>query len=380
MSTTKEQLLDRVNAILPQIAANSASAEKDRKPHDDSIKALIDCGIMQTLVPKCFGGHELGLDAHADIVRAVSSACVSTGWITAFYLGHNWMLGKFSEAAQKEVFDERPFGLIPIQPSPTIEAREADGGHVISGRASWSSGIMHADWVLVAVSGKPDARTFLVPREDVEIDDVWFMSGMAATGSNDIIVDDVFVPEHRSITTGALFYGTDSIHENPIYHIPLLAFIYCEVMAVYCGGLAGATGAYETIMREKLTTHGGEAIADKQAVHIKLGEAHARLHSANTLYEQLVEDTTARAHGNGFDLQARLNHKARAGFINQMVRDGVNDMMSKVGTRAFRLDSPMQRFFRDLNTLSSHAFIDIDVCFEQYGRHRLGFEPNNILI
>ena len=380
MGTTKAELLERVEAVLPDIAANARQAESDRRPHDQSIEALIDCGIMQTLVPARFGGHELGLDALGDIVRAVSSACVSTGWITAFYIGHNWMLTKFSEAVQKEVFADRPFGLIPIQPSPNVDIKEVDGGHVISGRSNFSSGIMNADWVVISIAGHKGARSFVVRREDVEVEDVWFMSGMSATGSNDVLVEDLFVPEYRSIPTAALFNGVDSIHDNPIYGIPLLAFIYCEVMGVYCGGLRGATAAYEKIMRDKIMTWGGDELAQKQAVHIKLGEAQARLHAADTLYEQLVADTTAKAVGCGFNLETRLEHKARAGLINQIVREGVNDMMSKVGTRAFRLESPIQRFFRDLNTLSSHAFVDVDVCFEQYGRHRLGLEPNHPLI
>ena len=85
MSVTQQQLLERVADALPGIAARAASTEAQRRPHDDSIAALIDCGIMQTLVPKRFGGHELGLDALSRIARAVSSACLSTGWVTAFH-------------------------------------------------------------------------------------------------------------------------------------------------------------------------------------------------------------------------------------------------------------------------------------------------------
>ncbi len=380
MPVTKELLLERVTTLLPLIAARAAESEAQRRPHDDSIRELVDIDIMPMLVPKRFGGHELGLDALAGVTRALSSACLSTGWVTAFYLGHNWMLTKFPEQAQREVWAERPFGLMPIQPSPSIQIKPVRGGYEISGRSSFSSGIMHADWVLIAKAGGQDARAFVVPRADVQVEDVWHMSGMAGTGSNDVIVADLFVPEHRSVASEVLFNGTDSIHDNPLYAIPLLPFIYCEVMGVYCGGLDGATAAYEALMRNKVMTWGGDVLAQKQAVHINLGEAHARARAAGMLLDRLVADTDASMRRREFSLDVRLDLKLRAGYIADLCREGVNAMMSRAGTKSFHIDAPLQRFFRDLNTLATHAFIEREVAYELYGRHRLGLAPNYPLI
>ena len=380
MTVTKEVLLERVIALLPAIAARAEECETDRKPHDDTIKELIETEVMQTLVPKRFGGHELGLDTLAAVARAISSACMSTGWVAAFYLGHNWMITKFPEKIQLEVFADRPFGLIPIQPSQGIKIKAVSGGYEISGRSNFSSGIMHADWVIIAKAGGEDARAFVVPIDDVEIDDVWHMSGMSATGSNDVIVEDLFVPAYRTLPGRTLFSGTDSIHDNPLYAIPLLPFIYCEIMGVYCGGLEGATAAYEDLMQKKVTTWGGEVLATKQAVHVNLGEAHARARAAGILVDRLVADTQAIAGQRDFTLDARLDLKLRAGYIGDLCREGVNAMMARAGTRSFHKTAPLQRFFRDLNTLATHAFIDWETCRELSGRHRLGLEPNHPLI
>lgn len=376
MQVTKDQLLEQVAAQLPGIAARAQATEAQRRPHDASISALIDTGVMQLLVPKRFGGHELGLDALAAVTRAVSSACLSTGWVTAFYIGHNWMLTKFPEQVQREVWADRLFGLMPIQPSPEVRIKAVSGGYEISGRSSFSSGIMHADWVMIAQAGGPDARAFVVPIKDVKVDDVWQMSGMCGTGSNDIITENLFVPAHRSVPTAELFNGTDSIHDNPLYCIPLLPFIYCEVMGVYCGGLDGATAAYQTLMENKVMTWGGDVLAQKQAVHINLGEAHARARAAGLLLERLVADTETCMRQREFSLDTRLDLKMRAGYIADLCREGVNTMMSRAGTRSFNLAAPLQRFFRDLNMLATHAFIERDVAFELYGRHRLGLAPN----
>ena len=379
MSVTKEELLERVNSLLPAIAARSQQSEVDRKPNDDTISELIEIEVMQALVPACYGGHELGLDTLMEIGRAIGSVCLSTAWVTAFYVGHNWMLTKFSEKIQREVFADRPFALIPIQPSPNVSIKPVSGGYEISGRSNFSSGIMHSDWVGIVKSIGDDARAFVVPIDDVEVDDVWHMSGMAATGSNDVVTEDLFVPEYRTIPAVNLFEAKQSIHKNPLYTMPLLPFIYCEVLGIFCGGLEGATSAFDDLMQTKVKAWGGDVLATKQSVHINLGEAHARARATGVLLERLVDDTKAIVERGSFTLDERLDLKLRAGYLCDLCREGMNSMMARSGTRSFRLEAPLQRFFRDMNALTSHAFFDWETCRELFGRHRVGLEPNHPL-
>lgn len=376
-SVSGGELLERVGALLPGIAARAQEAEAMRRPHDDTIRELIDADLMRMLVPKRFGGHELGLETLTAVGRALAQSCMSTAWVTAFYLGHNWMLTKFPEQAQREFFADKPYTMAPIQPSPLLTVKQVAGGYEVNGRSSYSSGIMHADWVILMKSGGPDGRAFVVRKEDIEVDDVWFMSGMSGTGSNDVIARDLFVPAHRTLDAATVFNTTDSIHANPLYHTPLLPFIYCEVMGVYVGGLEGATTAYEGIMRTKVRAHIGDKLADRQSVHINLGEAHARMQACDTLLERLVSDTQTAAVANAFDIEKRLELKLRTGLMVDLCRQSINEMISLSGTSAFRQNSPLQRFFRDLNTLATHVFMDRQAAYELWGRHRLGFEPNS---
>lgn len=380
MTVSGGELLERVNALLPGIAARAAQTEANRRLHDDTIRELLEADILRALVPKRFGGHELGLDTLTALGRALGTACMSSAWVTAFYLGHNWMLTKFPERGQQEFFADKPYTMAPIQPSPGLTIKPVAGGYEVSGRSSYSSGIAHADWVILAKSGGADARAFVVRKEEIEVDDVWHMGGMGGTGSNDVVANALFVPEHRTLPTFDLFNSTDSSHANPLYRIPLLPFIYCEVMGVYTGGLEGATRAYEDIVRNKVRSHIGDKTAERQSVHINLGEAHARQKACDTLLDSLVADTWATATRQAFDLEKRLEFKLRAGLICEMCRTSVNDMMARAGTSAFKLEAPLQRFFRDLNTLATHVFIERESAYELWGRHRLGYEPNNPLI
>src|SRR5690242_11363627 len=90
--------------------------------------------------------------------------------------------------------------------APTGRATPVDGGYRLSGRWSFSSGSEHARWVLLGgiapdEDGNPtDFRTFLVPAADYTVDDVWDTVGLRGTGSNDIVIEDAFVPTYRTLS------------------------------------------------------------------------------------------------------------------------------------------------------------------------------------
>ena len=383
-AVTAAELIDRVQAIAPGIAERAAQSEEQRSPHDDSIKELVDAGVFATLTPKRFGGHEFSIDTHVKVVEAVSSSCMSTAWITAFYMGHNLMAAKFSEQLQSEVWADRPFALIPITTAPPIGAKVVSGGWEISGRSSWSSGIMHGDWV--GMAGAVDGETlyvFMMPRADVQMHDVWQMSGMAGTGSNDVEVQEVFVPTHRAVPLADFFGGKTEgsmIHDNPLYQIPLLPFIYNECMCVFSGGLRSATAAYEQGVLARVTSHARSVIKEKQHTHVLLGQAHANATAAEALTRDLCNQTLECIRSANWSVSERLRLKTLAAFITQHCRRSVSDMIAHSGTSNFHNERPLQRFFRDINTLASHAFWDSDATMELYGRDRLGLEPNHPLI
>ena len=119
-------LLDRVREVVPLIAERAATAEEQRKPDDDVIEALKRTGVFKAFVPKRYGGYEIDLELFMDIGVAVSEACPSTGWITTFYMEHNWLLGMFEEDVQREIFTAQPYILAPGTVNPSGEATRHD--------------------------------------------------------------------------------------------------------------------------------------------------------------------------------------------------------------------------------------------------------------
>src|SRR3954469_12269090 len=142
-----EGLVDRVRALTPMIAATSFEAEAQRRPLDEVIEALKATGVFRSFVPAKYGGYELDFQSFVDIGLAVAEADPSMGWITTFYMEHNWLLTMFPEALQEEVWGSQPYVLAPgtVDPSGTATPLH-DGSFCLSGRWQFGTGICHADW------------------------------------------------------------------------------------------------------------------------------------------------------------------------------------------------------------------------------------------
>lgn len=384
MGVSHEELLDRARQLAPSIARRAAQVETSRQPADDTIAELIDAELLSILVPRRWGGHELSIHTHRAVTEIISTACLSTGWVFAFYSGHNWMAVKFPEQAQEELFAANGYALIPVTTAPAMRVQPVEGGAVISGRAAWGSGIVHADWVCVGGSIPDGTRyQFLVPAEQATTVDTWHMAAMAGTGSHDFEIHDVFVPEHRILASVDYRNGDTPgarLHDNPQYLMPILPFIYCETMGIFSGGISGALAAFEDVVRHRVRSHSGAALADNRYIQVKLGEAAAAADVTRCLVLDLIGEAIALAEGSGFTLADRVRLKARAGFIVDLCRRAVNDMVHHAGTSNFATTAPLQRFFRDLNMLATHAFYEWDTCREQLGRACIGLEPNHPLV
>lgn len=383
MAITKQEAVSRARELAPEIARRAPQTEALRKPHDASIQSLIDADLLGLLVPKKHGGHELGLDAMAEVVFEVSRACMSTGWIAAFYIGHNWVASRIDPRAQAEVFNGKNYACIPASTAPALKAKRVPDGWTVSGRAPWGSGIMHADWVIMGGSSEEgEASSFLLPIEDVTIEDTWHMTGMSGTGSNDMICENAFVPDHRAQVAATLGEGASEgakLHNNPdLYEIPLMPFAYCETMGVYVGGLRGAVDAFHDTLKSRVRNFTHAVVREKQISHLQLGEAYAAADIAEELMRGQIQ-MTQEAVKRGMTKHDRIRLKAHAGFVVNHCRQSVNELIANSGASSFGTALPLQRFFRDINMLSTHAFFEWSTAREQYGRMQLGLEPSHLL-
>ncbi len=163
-------------------------------------------GVLQRCSSPRAGAGSRSTPARSSTCKmTVAAACPSSAWVLGVVGVHNWQLALFPEQAQVDVWGDDPSTLISSSYAPTGKITRAEGGYRVSGRWSFSSGCDHCRWVFLGgmvppeAEGKPpEMRTFLLPRSDYRIDDTWHVAGLKATGSKDIVVEDAFVPEHRT--------------------------------------------------------------------------------------------------------------------------------------------------------------------------------------
>jgi len=383
------ELIRRAREIAPRLAERALDAERARKPHDDSIREIEDAGLLALLVPRARGGSEADLGTLREVVAALGEGCTSTAWVASFYMAHAWIASLFPEQAQDEFFAEHPWLRAPAAISPGGAAVPEDDGFRLKGRWPWGTGVMHANWVFVSglVKGDgpaPDARFFALPAAEAKVEDTWFTSGMRATGSNDLIVEDAWVPAHRTLSLRDLAAGRtpgSRLYPAPLYRLPLPPMLALTAALPALGTARAALELFRERLRERVLYLTTTKQRDKPAAQIRLARAEVDVHAADLLLRDLairiVEETERHTPPPQLE-RARLRMSAARSV--ELCRHVVANLMEAAGSRAHFEDNPLQRMRRDLDTLASHVIFEMDGTAETVGRVLLGLDTDTPLV
>jgi 3-hydroxy-9,10-secoandrosta-1,3,5(10)-triene-9,17-dione monooxygenase len=369
-------LLERVRAITPLIASRAREAERQRKPDDEVIESLAASGVFRSFVPGRFGGYEIGLDLFVDLGVAVSEACPSTGWVTTFYMEHNWLLTHFSDELQEEVFGASPFVLAPGSVNPKGgEATPKGDGYELTGHWQFGTGIVHADWVLlnanIATEPPGGPRLFLVRPEDVEVRDNWHVDGMVATGSRDILARSLHVPA-RYVSLGEPLAVTAGDEATYLTRLPVRPFLSLTAAIPALGAARRAVELFRELVGRRVRFGTRRVQGQGAAAQIRLANALAEVRAAETVLRaaaRALEDHARRAAElsplDQIELRLTIAHVVRD------CRRVVRHVMEGSGASVHYLDHELQRISRDVQMLGAHTVFDVDLVAEQCGRARL---------
>ncbi|MBY4574092.1 acyl-CoA dehydrogenase [Gordonia paraffinivorans] len=378
--TTTSGSVTITDEFVAALADRAQQAEELRKLPADTIRDATDSGLLDLLIPRRFGGLEAPYPEILDHVRRLAHGCTSSAWTLGFYTLHGWITALFDEQAQQEAFADRPY-LAPAPLAPTGTAEPRDGGFTLSGRWSWATGIMQANWVMVGaiVTGdKPDAILALLPVSDARVEDVWHTDGMRATGSNDVVVENAFVPSHRTIRVRDLYAGRTpgaALHDNSSYRWPMVPALALLAAMPALGTAERVADLYATRLSERVLAYQMVKQKDKPAARIRLGDARIRLRALRALLDGTVatiEGTLAA--GETVDLRTRAQARLAAARIVHESKAVIGSLLEASGASVHFLDHPMQRARRDVDVLSGHVVFDHDEIREITGSLEIGME------
>ena len=219
-----DTMMAAIKELQPVFRERAPQTRKERKVPQASIDALQDIGFFLALQPKRYGGLEMRPQEFFKMQIAIAEACMSTAWASGIIAVHALQLAMMDDRAQQAVWNESIHTRVSSSYAPMGKVTPVEGGFRFSGRWGWSSGSDHCTWVLLGgiIPGE-GYRTFLIPKSDYEIVDTWHSMGLEGTGSNDIVVDDVFVPDYMTHKQSDGFAGTNpglAVNDAPLYRLP----------------------------------------------------------------------------------------------------------------------------------------------------------------
>lgn len=382
---TAEDAVMAARSLGPALRTRAARCDTLRSIPEETIEDLHQAGLFQLMVPRKYGGAELGFSELVSTGAEIATACGSSGWVYSVLAGHNWCVALFPERAQAEVFADPRVLTASIFRYPA-EVKAVDGGYrLTNGRGRFSSGIDHSDWVLLGVTveragGPPDARMVLVPKSDVEVVDDWHTVGMRGTGSRTVKIADAFIPEHRSCSMADLARGTSPgarLHAAlPTLRVPF------SVGAAWClvgAPLGMARGAYATFAAGsagKLRDLRPEQIAEKGPLFARLSSAAAEI---DAIFALILADSAlldGKPTASELDLPLRAKLRRDLAFSVGRCRQAVNSLFEAAGGSAIYEGEPLQRIWRDLNAAGGHVAFGWDDAVNDFARASLGLPPS----
>jgi alkylation response protein AidB-like acyl-CoA dehydrogenase len=382
----ERELIERIRALAPMVEAHARQAELDRKPVDAVMRAIEETGAYRWFVPKRYGGYEFSLEGFMDVGTALGAACLSTGWVVTFCMEHNWLLGLYNRQAQEDIFGRQPYIIAPGALAPKGRAVPVEGGYRVTGRWEWGTGVMHADWVMVgaltpsATSDQPELCMYLLPIADAKVIDTWHMAGMVGTGSNDIAVENAFVPAHRKQNIMEMRAGNSpgaAVHGTPTYRMPMLPVLGLTAAAPAVGGAQKAVALFRTRLGERTVYGTTTKQSDKATSHVRLGLLEERAASLEAKLKRIARSVMAWGEsGEVCPELERASLRVQIASVVRESRDIARDVVEASGAHAHFLDNPLQRILRDMHTLSCHTVFDLDLAAEQHGRLLLGLPPS----
>ena len=380
-------LLETVADIGPALASCIEEEEAHRKPSEQTLTTLKEHGLLKLFLPKSLGGLETDPVTAAHLVEAVALHNTGAAWSMMVANVSAWWASLLPEKGIEEIFkgdaDVRLAGAF----HPPMKAKRVHGGYRIQGRSPLASNVSSAKWIFVTAfvmeqdqikmnHSIPEVIGVFMHHKDCQIPDTWYATGMHATDSNDVVAQDVFVPDHLQ---HPLMPGLphNKFYTGPLYNFPAIgASIACLIAPV---ALATARNVIHefTLMAEKKVPFGSMvSIRDRGAVQRKLGLAEALVQSSRAyLYQSLADCWNKTLAGEKISMEERAILLLAATHTNQTCCHAVDLLYTAAGSSAIYTKNKIAYHFANAQVIRQHGFAN-ESRYETAAQVYLGLPPD----
>ncbi|MBO9520851.1 MAG: flavin-dependent monooxygenase [Nocardioidaceae bacterium] len=378
-----QAVLDGIRDLLPTLRERADEAERLRVVPEASIKEIAETGFFKLLQPARYGGMEASPLDFYEAVRLIASACGSTGWVSSVVGVHPWQVALFDDEAQQAVWGADPNTRLSSSYAPTGKAVITEGGFLLSGKWSFSSGCDHCSWVLLGglvfneENQVVDFRTFMVPREKYQIVDVWNVVGLRGTGSNDIVVEETFIPEAFTLSmgeTGQCRGPGQAVNTSDLYKLPFHSIFTTTICTPIIGMAHGAYAEHVDMQRSRVrAAYLGEKASLDPFAAVRIARASSDIDAAWALtMNNIREEMSLVARGEQIPLGLRLKVRRDQVLGTQRAIDAIDALFEASGGRALAEGTYLQRAWRDAHAGRVHAANDPERALQMFGAHEFG--------
>ena len=377
---TEPALLANIQAIAPIIRAEAAKFDLERRLTDAAHEALKSTGVYRMPIPQSWGGPELDPLAQTRVIEAISAIDGSAGWCAMIGSDGGYLTSFLDDAVGRQMYPDLDTSSVFVI-APTGAAMPVDGGYRVTGRWPFASGSAHASWfafgcIVPEATGPrmlkpnlPEVRVCVFPRDQVQIHDTWFTTGVRGSGSNDVSVDGVFVPTER----------TFSVIDAPIRRPgPLYAWRFMFIVNMLGVPLGIAQSALDEVIEigpKKLSMR-RTPVTEEAWFTAALGEASALILSARAFgYASLANLWESLQHG--AEPTARVRAEQRLALVHAFdaCTRAVDILYRIAGSSAlYTQKSGLDKKLRDLYATRQHVLAN-PVTYSAAGRVLVGLDP-----
>lgn len=377
-----EDILDNAKLIIPALQSASQRIDESRRLPDDIVALLRTAGVFRAAAPRAAGGPEMTSIQQTHLVEIIATGDPAAGWCAMIGMDSGIYSGFLPEPTAQKVYhslDMANSGWV----YPQGRADRVSGGFIVSGNWRFGSGITHADVVIAGCrvfnEGVPEPdpetgdplhwRVIVASPSDFELHDVWNTTGLCGSGSLDYSAEGLFIPDEQT------FSFRQPCRDGPLYAAP------DAILRKMAGVPLGLARACLDFVRKEAATRTdketGLPWTNDMRVQSLIAQAEMKLNSArsavySTLEEQwqrLVAGQTPSGDERVAAALARLNAFRTA-------REIVQEMYDLIGASSIYKKSPMDRWLRDVVTMTQHAVSQSSI-LQHAGFVLLGGESRN---
>jgi alkylation response protein AidB-like acyl-CoA dehydrogenase len=377
-----QALVDRASTLIDLIRANAGQTSDQRYVTDEAMRALQEAELFSLFVPRRYGGHAANIRTAMEVIAEVARGDGSTAWAVALLNVCTWFATTFSQEAQDDVFGADPRAKVCGIFTPASTSERVDGGYLVSGKWPYSSGSFAADWATLGIGldvpeGEDPRGLALIPSSAWTIEPTWFVAGMKGSGSDTLVVRDHFVPDHRVqrfIDMREGHYLTPHKAEEQNSNMAFLPVAALILVAAQVGLARHATELTLQKLPNKAVAYTVYGAARNSPMHqLRVAEAVTKFDLAELLMRRACHDIDdAAAHRQAANPWLRARLRNDTGTIAELVKDGIDLLLTANGAGSFADANVLNRIWRDAEIAGRHAYVTPEVGKEVYGRLLLG--------